>query len=190
MPTERVLALGSEDYDGGDRSVFNMAVMGFRLAQRANGVSLLHGEVSRGMFNGLWPAFDEAEVPIGSITNGVHAPTWVAREVMALADRANEFVEAKAPWALRKQEGKEEEVREVCSVALNLFRQLTSYLQPILPGLSAKANALLSAPEESRFEDVLQPLLGNEVGKFEHLMRRVDPERVQAMIEASAQADS
>jgi len=114
----------------------------------------------------------------------------VSREVMALADRANEFVEAKAPWALRKQEGKEEEVREVCSVALNLFRQLTSYLQPILPGLSAKANALLSAPEESRFEDVLQPLLGNEVGKFEHLMRRVDPERVQAMIEASAQADS
>ena len=51
-----------------------MAVMGFRLAQRANGVSQLHGHVSRGMFNGLWPAFDEAEVPIGSITNGVHAP--------------------------------------------------------------------------------------------------------------------
>ena len=48
--------------------------MGFRLAQRANGVSQLHGQVSRGMFNGLWPAFDEAEVPIGSITNGVHAP--------------------------------------------------------------------------------------------------------------------
>ncbi|GAA5150256.1 glycosyltransferase family 1 protein [Nocardioides marinquilinus] len=85
VPTERVLALGTEDYAGGDTSVFNMAVMGFRLAQRANGVSLLHGEVSRGMFNGLWPAFDEAEVPIGSITNGVHAPTWVAREVFALA---------------------------------------------------------------------------------------------------------
>ena len=46
---------------------------------------MLHGEVSRGMFNGLWPAFDEAEVPIGSITNGVHAPTWVAREVFDLA---------------------------------------------------------------------------------------------------------
>ncbi len=54
-----------------------MAVMGFRLAQRANGVSQLHGNVSRGMFNGLWPAFDEHEVPITSITNGVHAPTWV-----------------------------------------------------------------------------------------------------------------
>ncbi len=85
VPIDRVLALGSEDYADGDASVFNMAVMGFRIAQRANGVSALHGEVSRGMFNGLWSAFDEAEVPIGSITNGVHAPTWVAREVIALA---------------------------------------------------------------------------------------------------------
>jgi len=86
VPTERILALGAEDYAGGDAGVFNMAVMGFRLAQRANGVSLLHGHVSREMFNGLWPAFDEAEVPIGSITNGVHAPTWVPRELVALAE--------------------------------------------------------------------------------------------------------
>src|SRR3978361_426030 len=64
-----------------------MAVMGLRLGQRANGVSKLHGEVSRGMFNGLWPGFDVAEVPISSITNGVHAPTWVAREVMATAEK-------------------------------------------------------------------------------------------------------
>ena len=85
VPVDRILELGTEDYAGGDASVFNMAVMGFRLAQRANGVSELHGEVSRGMFNGLWPAFDEAEVPIDSITNGVHAPTWVAREVIELA---------------------------------------------------------------------------------------------------------
>jgi starch phosphorylase len=85
VPTDRILRLGAEDYQGGDSGVFNMAVMGFRLAQRANGVSQLHGEVSRGMFNGLWPAFDEAEVPITSITNGVHAPTWVAREVFELA---------------------------------------------------------------------------------------------------------
>nr|WP_221200047.1 alpha-glucan family phosphorylase [Nocardioides soli] len=85
VPVDRLLALGAEDYDGGDPGVFNMAVMGFRLAQRANGVSRLHGHVSRGMFSGLWPAFDEAEVPITSITNGVHAPTWVGREVIALA---------------------------------------------------------------------------------------------------------
>ena len=85
LPVQKILALGSEDYEGGDRDMFNMAVMGFRLAQRANGVSVLHGEVSRSMFGGLWPGFDAEERPITSITNGVHAPTWVAREVFALA---------------------------------------------------------------------------------------------------------
>ncbi|WP_166392327.1 alpha-glucan family phosphorylase [Nocardioides ochotonae] len=93
VPGEQVLALGVEDYAGGDPAVFNMAVMGFRLAQRANGVSTLHGEVSRDMFRGLWPAFEEAEVPIGSITNGVHAPTWVARELLELAARYGVDVE-------------------------------------------------------------------------------------------------
>jgi starch phosphorylase len=85
VPVDRILGLGAESFEGGDPSVFNMAVMGFRLAQRANGVSQLHGEVSRGMFGGLWPAFDSSDRPIGSITNGVHAPTWVAREVFDLA---------------------------------------------------------------------------------------------------------
>ncbi|MFT4082085.1 MAG: alpha-glucan family phosphorylase [Nocardioides sp.] len=104
VPTERILALGAEDYPGGDPGVFNMAVMGFRLAQRANGVSQLHGHVSREMFNGLWPAFDEAEVPIGSITNGVHAPTWVPRELIGLARRHGADVEdADSFWPLIEQ---------------------------------------------------------------------------------------
>jgi len=85
VPVERVLELGAETYEGGDPSVFNMAVMGLRLAQRANGVSRLHGAVSRKMFGGLWSGFDTDEVPITSVTNGVHAPTWVATEVMELA---------------------------------------------------------------------------------------------------------
>ncbi len=84
VPVERILELGAETYPGGDGGVFNMAVMGLRLAQRANGVSLLHAEVSRGMFAGLWPGFDPADVPICSVTNGVHAPTWMAPEVLAL----------------------------------------------------------------------------------------------------------
>jgi len=58
LPTDRVLALGAETYPGGDPEVFNMAVMGMRLAQRVNGVSRLHGRVSRAMFAGLWPGFD------------------------------------------------------------------------------------------------------------------------------------
>ena len=86
VPVERVLALGAEDYEGGDPSVFNMAVMGLRLAQRANGVSKLHGEVARGMFAKLWPGFDGLEIPISHVTNGVHAPTWVAPEVFDLGE--------------------------------------------------------------------------------------------------------
>ncbi|MFD4757957.1 alpha-glucan family phosphorylase [Streptomyces sp. NPDC058439] len=81
---ERVLHLGMETYPGGEPELFNMAVMGLRLAQRANGVSTLHGSVSREMFAGLWPGFDAAEVPITSVTNGVHAPTWVAPEILRL----------------------------------------------------------------------------------------------------------
>ena len=80
VPVAKVLALGAED----DPEKFNMAHMGLRLAQRANGVSLLHGQVSRVMFNELWPGFDPDEVPIGSITNGVHARTWAAPQWIQL----------------------------------------------------------------------------------------------------------
>jgi starch phosphorylase len=80
-----VLALGSEDYEGGTAGTFNMAVMGLRLGQRANGVSQLHGDVSRGMFGPLWPGFDQDDVPITSVTNGVHAPTWTDPRLIDLA---------------------------------------------------------------------------------------------------------
>ncbi len=91
VPLERVLGFGAEH--AGDRSghdsdapKFNMAHMGLRLAQRANGVSRLHGRVSREMFDDLWEGFDAAEVPIGSITNGVHGRTWAAREWLQLGE--------------------------------------------------------------------------------------------------------
>jgi starch phosphorylase len=80
VPLEQLLPLGREE----DPAKFNMAHMGLRLGQRANGVSQLHGHVSRHMFNDLWRGFDESDVPIGSITNGVHAPTWTARELVEL----------------------------------------------------------------------------------------------------------
>ena len=85
VPGDAVLALGAEDYDEGDPTVFNMAVMGLRLGGRANGVSRLHGVVSRDMFSGLWEGFDSREVPISSITNGVHSPTWVDPRFSGLA---------------------------------------------------------------------------------------------------------
>ncbi len=98
----RVLELGAED----NPSMFNMAHMGLRLAQRANGVSQLHGAVSRTMFRGLWPQFDVDEVPIGSVTNGVHGPTWAARELTSLlGDSDHSSAARSAPdsllWDLR-----------------------------------------------------------------------------------------
>ncbi|GAA3077447.1 glycosyltransferase family 1 protein [Streptomyces roseofulvus] len=98
LDTGRVLALGDETPLGGDPGVFNMAAMGLRLAQRANGVSTLHGTVSREMFAGLWPGFDADEVPIGSVTNGVHAPTWTAPEVTRLGADASD----RELWELRR----------------------------------------------------------------------------------------
>ncbi len=85
VDVEDLLALGAESYAGGSNDVFNMAIMGLRLGQHANGVSTLHGEVSRRMFNGLWPGFDSADVPITSITNGVHAQSWTDPALKSLA---------------------------------------------------------------------------------------------------------
>lgn len=76
LDVEEILNLGKESYEGGNPHVFNMAVLGLRMARMANGVAKLHGKVSRGMFQQLWPGFDVADVPITSITNGVHGPTW------------------------------------------------------------------------------------------------------------------
>ncbi|WP_205754589.1 alpha-glucan family phosphorylase [Pseudarthrobacter sp. NamB4] len=101
VPTDRILELGRENYADGNPSVFNMAIMGLRLAQRANGVAKLHGEVSRGMFSALWPGFDHSEVPITSVTNGVHVPTWVDSRISKLArDQFGSEAEANGRWDL------------------------------------------------------------------------------------------
>jgi starch phosphorylase len=85
VPLDHLIPLGAEE----DPTKFNMAHMGLRLGQRANGVSRLHGHVSRSMFRGLWPGFDEGDVPISSITNGVHAPTWTARELVEMGTQVS-----------------------------------------------------------------------------------------------------
>lgn len=98
LGVDRILALGRES----DSRVFNMAHLGLRLGQRCNGVSKLHGRVSREMFVDLWPGFDAREVPIGSVTNGVHAHTWAAREWLEFANRlaGPDRVEEAKGWEL------------------------------------------------------------------------------------------
>ena len=106
------------------------------------------------------------------------------RSIMALADRANEFVDQRAPWALKKQPEKAQELRDVCTIVLNLYRQIVIYLAPVLPQLVEQSRALLDAPLLS-WDEAKQPLLSVKLGDFSHLMQRVDPKKLQAMIEES-----
>ncbi|HZD73161.1 MAG TPA: alpha-glucan family phosphorylase, partial [Actinomycetota bacterium] len=98
LEIDRIMELGAEP--DGDGSMFNMAVMGLRLAQRANGVSRLHGQVSRELFHGLWAGFNSAEAPISHVTNGVHAGTWVQRDWAELFERhlGPDFQTSGRPW--------------------------------------------------------------------------------------------
>jgi methionyl-tRNA synthetase len=106
------------------------------------------------------------------------------RTIMALADRANEFVDQRAPWALKKQPDKAQELRDVCTIVLNLYRQIAIYLAPVLPQLVEQSRALLNAPLSS-WEEAKRPLLSVKLGEFSHLMQRVDPKKLEAMIEES-----
>jgi methionyl-tRNA synthetase len=107
---------------------------------------------------------------------------------MALADRANEFVEARAPWTLRKDPARRDELRRVCSASLSLFHQLALYLAPILPRIAVEARQLLGADPAFGWEDAGAPRVGGRVAPFRHLMQRIDPAKVKAVVEAGAAA--
>ncbi len=107
------------------------------------------------------------------------------RLILAAGDRANKYVEDRAPWNLKK-EGRIDELREVCTVGLNLFRQLAIYLAPVLPELARQTGELLATPIE-RWEQSKRPLLGVAVGKFRHMMKRVERGKVESMIAESAE---
>lgn len=106
------------------------------------------------------------------------------REIMALADRANQYIDEKKPWALAKEAGREQEVHEVCSVGLNLFRQLVTYLAPILPHTAEASRAFLNVGNLD-WETRRAPLLGHTINAFTPLMTRVEKDKVDAMVEAS-----
>ncbi len=106
------------------------------------------------------------------------------RIILAMADRANQFIEHNAPWILAKDTAKADELRDVCTIGLNLFRQLAIYLAPVLPRLARQTGELHGKPIE-HWDESKTPVLGVAVGKFEHMMRRVDRKRVDAMIAQS-----
>ncbi|MBT3022441.1 MAG: methionine--tRNA ligase [Candidatus Thiodiazotropha sp. (ex Lucina aurantia)] len=106
------------------------------------------------------------------------------REIMALADRANQYIDEQKPWVVAKEEGKEAVLQAICSDGLNLFRLLIGYLRPILPGTAEMAEAFLQIGPLT-WEELRTPLTGHQIGKFKPLMTRVDPEQIEAMLEHS-----
>ena len=106
------------------------------------------------------------------------------RLILAAGNRANKFIEENAPWELAKQPDSRERVQQVCTIGLNLFRQLAIYLAPVLPRLAQQTGELLGDPITA-WQQSQQPLVGKPVGKFTHMMKRVDRAAVDAMITAS-----
>lgn len=105
------------------------------------------------------------------------------REIMALADKANRYVDEKAPWVLAKQEGADAELQAVCSVGINLFRVLMAYLKPVMPLLAERAEAFLG--ETLTWDGVALPLTNHQLTPFKALFARIEPAKIEAMIEAS-----
>lgn len=105
------------------------------------------------------------------------------REIMALADEANRYIDEKAPWVVAKQEGKEAELQAICTMGINLFRVLMTYLKPILPSLTERSEAFLQT--ELTWNALSQPLLNHEITKFKALFNRIEMDKANAMVEAS-----
>ncbi len=131
----------------------------------------------------LFTTFVEAGESIAAAYEGRDFNQAV-REIMALADRANQYIDEQAPWVMAKQPGREGELQAVCSMGLNLFRILMGYLRPILPGTAADAEEFLQIAPLA-WAEIADPLLDHEIARFKRLMTRVESSQVTAMLEAS-----
>ena len=106
------------------------------------------------------------------------------REIMALADKANQYIDEQKPWALAKEEGKEQQVQEIYSMGVNLFRVLMTYLKPVLPVMAKDSETFLNI-EALNWIEAATPLTNHAINKFKPLMTRVEQEKIDAMLEAS-----
>lgn len=108
------------------------------------------------------------------------------REIMALADKANQFIDGAAPWVLIKDETKQQEAHEVCSLGLNLFRVLITYLKPVLPEMADNVQAFLN--DDLAWDGVQNALVSHPINKFKPLMQRVEMDKVNKMVEESKES--
>ena len=111
-------------------------------------------------------------------------PATVLRLTMALADEANRYIDDNKPWVIAKQEGADAELQAVCTQGLNLFRVLVGALRPVLPCVADEAETFLEAPLAA-WSDLDAPLVDHVIGAYKPLFTRLDPKRIEAMVEAS-----
>lgn len=121
-----------------------------------------------------------------SIANDYDARNYskAIRDIMALADKANQYIAEKEPWKLIKQEDQQQSVQDICTTGINLFRILMIYLKPVLPVLAEKTESFLNVPPLC-WDDAQTPLLGHRINLFKAMMTRIEPEKVAAMVDAS-----
>lgn len=129
--------------------------------------------------------FDEFQSKKDDIANAFEGRQYsrAIREIMQLADKANQYIDAQAPWVTIKEEDKQTFTHQVCTTGINLFRLLMVYLKPVLPELAEKAEGFLN--DTLTWESLKGPLTNHEINKFKALMQRIEPKKVEEMIEAS-----
>ncbi len=130
----------------------------------------------------LYKTFTDASASIGEAWNSREFGRAV-REIMALADVANRYVDEQAPWVVAKQEGRDADLQAICSMGINMFRVLMTWLKPVLPSLTERTEAFLNV--EMRWDGIQQPLLDHKISAFKALYSRIELDKVNALIEAS-----
>jgi methionyl-tRNA synthetase len=129
----------------------------------------------------LYKTFTDAAASIGEAWDSREFGKAI-REIMALADVANRYVDEQAPW-VAKQEGRDADLQAICTMGLNMFRVLMTWLKPVLPQLAARAEAFLNS--ELSWDAIQQPLLAHKVNTFKALYNRIEMKQVEALVEAS-----
>lgn len=130
----------------------------------------------------LYQTFTDAAASIAEAFNARETSRAI-REIMALADQANRYVDEQAPWVVAKAEGRDDDLQAICSMGINLFRVLMTYLKPVLPSLAERAEAFLNLTLE--WDGLSTPLTAHSVAPFKALFNRIDPAQVEKMVNES-----
>lgn len=130
----------------------------------------------------LYKTFTDAAESIGEAWTSREFSRAI-REIMALADVANRYVDEQAPWVVAKQEGRDADLQAICSMGINMFRVLMTWLKPVMPSLAERTEAFLN--QELSWDGIQQPLLSHTISAFKALYNRVEMDKVNGLIEAS-----